>query len=292
MMTFGELAARFLSWSQANQARKTWENYTYVLARLPKAALRLPLHKVTVGIFADVRSTRHLVAAVKRVFNWGRRVAGLVKVNPLADFPLPPERLRNRIFSAREQARLLRAAPMDFRAVCLACRETGARPQEVRVLEWDDLRFDRPRGRLAAALRAGEAYFYLADHKARHLTDQVGARVIPITKRLGRLLLRLAQRCDQAGKIFLRKSGLAWTKDAICKRLARLRRRLQCLRARGGESVVMYTWRHTRATAWAAAGLNGTVLSHILGHHKAESTRRYIHLTPQMMRGALKQIGM
>lgn len=64
-LTFGELIARFLSWSQANQAPKTWLNYTQTLAKIPKRALRLQAHKITPAIFAGLRVTRHLAAAAK-----------------------------------------------------------------------------------------------------------------------------------------------------------------------------------------------------------------------------------
>jgi len=204
---------------------------------------------------------------------------------------MPHSRNRNRVLSRREQARLLRAAPRDFRAFCLACRESGARPQEVRVLAWADLRSEHSPRSLAAALLRGEAYFYLAEHKQRGRMDEGGPRVIPITPRLGRLLVRLARRGPQDGEIFRRITGQPWSKCALCRRMAKLREKCSWARKCFGENVVLYTWRHTRATAWAAAGLNLLVLSYALGHRSAKTTQRYVHMTPAMLRHALGQLG-
>jgi integrase len=167
--------------------------------------------------------------------------------------------------------------------ILLAARESAGRPLELRELCWSALRI--PQGIPALeALRSGQACFVLIEFKGRaRRTDSNAERTIPITPRLGRLLLRLCQREDQAGEIFLTARARLWSYNALRCRMRKLRLRAGLAFQIGGERVCMYTMRHTAATKWVADGVSLAVVSELLGHSRLSTTQRYVHLNRQQL---------
>jgi integrase len=281
-MLLRRLIGLFLDWVRRNRSPATHSYYRFQLRKIPLKVLSKKAGQVKPAEMFGRSWSSHCVAACKRLFNWAFHTADLVSTNPLAGVRTPRRRGRKRTLSRREALLLLRAAGRDFREFLLAMRETGARPQEIRALWWNDLHGTE-------GLGDGRAFFCLADHKGRQLGhDGSGPRIIPVSPRLGRLLHRLKQRGSSEGEIFLTTRGRPWTKDALVNRVRRLRVKLTWLRERFGERIVCYTIRHTTATSWAAAGVNGHLLGELLGHKSTETTARYLHLSPEALQGALR----
>lgn len=286
-MQLSELIELFNTFNYRNRARRTAEFYREQLAKLlaragpiDASALR-PAHVHLAG------GGYHLVVAAKRLLSWAV-TEELLELHPLTRMKTPRCGRRKLIVARVHLVGILRKAARDFRDYLLALVQTIARPQEIRELWWEDLFCDGGAGELAIALPAGRAWLLVVDHKGRRLApEDTGPRLLLISPRLGRLLVRLYRRGVHSGPIFCTRRGKPWTKNAVCLRMRRLRDRCAWLPRRGGEHVVAYTLRHTGATNLAAQGVNGAVLSEVLGHKNAETTARYLHFSPGLIRQAV-----
>jgi integrase len=180
----------------------------------------------------------------------------------------------------------------NFRHFLLALRETLARPQEIRSVKWEELWWPGRGQDLQQALRAGVAVFVLHEYKARkRRADPNKPRVIPVSPRLGRLLVRLARGADKLqGPVFQNSVGRPWTNNAVRCRMRWLRKKMGLQRDPRGENIVAYTFRHTTATWAAAAGVRDRILAEILGHTSTRTTARYQHLEVQHLQDALESI--
>lgn len=270
---------KFLSWADRQLAPGTVADYRRHLERFQKAVGDLPVAELRAHHLVNWGRTWHNIVAVQRCFNWLAEVE-LIERSPFTKVRRPRPGRRRRTFTREELTRLLRAAPRDFRAFLIALRETIARPQEVRSLRWCEIESVDATLSIERALAIGQAYFRVEEYKSRErraCPDE--PRIIPISRRLGRLLLRLAARSrDTKGAIFRTQRGHSWTKEATRLRLARLRKRLGLGRDARGEQLVCYSVRHTGATKAAAAGVRDRILADIMGHTNTRTTARYQHL--------------
>jgi len=74
------------------------------------------------------------------------------------------------------------------------------------------------------------------------------------------------------------ENGKPWTKNALCLRMRRLRKRAGIKPNEQGEQFVLYTCRHTFLTkAGADPRVSGSMLRGIAGHTNSATTDRYIH---------------
>lgn len=236
---------------------------------------------------------RHPMQAVQRCFTWAAQVAELLSRNPFDKVKLPPQGRRSRIMDAKQRAQVLRAAKREFRRFLIAMRETLARPQEVRAFDWSHIRPMRIEGSVRESVLAGHAAFILTEFKGRkRRKDGSAVRVIPITRRLGRLLYRLAGAAElpRAGLIFTGAAGQAWTRNALRLRMRKVRKQLQIGADLFGESIVCYTFRHTGATEACALGIRDRVLADLLGHSSTAMTMRYQHLQPEHLMDAMEEL--
>lgn len=234
----------------------------------------------------------HQIQAVQRLLSWAHVDAELVDRNPFKGVKKPRIGSRKRVLSDRETARILRGAGRVFRDYLLAMRESIARPQEVVALRWSDLRWEHDHRDAESALLAGDAYFELAEYKSRERrADPDVPRIILVTPRLGRLLVRLRRRpCfDPSGPVFLNSLGRPWTTNAARIRMWKLRARLGLGLDGRGEPVVCYTFRHTGATRKTIAGVPDRLLAEIMGHTSTRTTARYQHPARDHLREALNR---
>lgn len=290
--TFQELRALFAEWAAQNLAPTThkeyerhFENFEKRYGDIPLSQLRA-LHLVTWG------RTFHQVQALQRLFNWAVNVAELMERSPFCRVKRPALGQRKRIMDRKLLLRFQRAAAPDFRRYLLFLRETLCRPQEARAVAWEWLRWEGGPTDWAAALLSGNAFFALPDYKARRRRkDPNEPRLLPISARLGRQLLKLAtKRRFLTGPVLLRKDRKPWTKEAVVQRMRRLRKQLGITRDAQGETVVAYTVRHTMATDAAAKGLDNALLSRLLGHTTIRTTQRYLHFQAHHLTEALKRL--
>jgi integrase len=226
------------------------------------------------------------------LFQWAKDSLRLVRENIFAGVPRPPAGQRNRILDPRELARYLRKTRKQFRDFLVAMRETLARPQEIRTLHWEMLQSEIPRLTLDEALSAGRAIFVLREYKARERrNDPNTPRIILVSRRLGRLLLRLRTRAASLeGPIFRNSLKKPWTGNAVRCRMRRLRERLHLPADLGKENIVAYSLRHSMATFAIARGVGLKIVSELLGHTDIKMTMRYLHMQVEHLRKGIDQI--
>lgn len=236
--------------------------------------------------------TWHSLQAIQRLFTWAHADAELITRDPFKTIKRPRLGGRRRVLTEKEMARLLRRADLLFRPFLMTLRESIARPQEVRVLTWEALRWEDENQTLAEALASGKVYFELWEYKSRRQrSDPTVARVILVSPRLARYLLRLLDRGTQIrGIIFRNKFGSAFTSNAVRLRMRRLCNRIGILADNRGEKVVAYTFRHTAATAACAKGIQDRVLAELMGHTSTRTTSRYQHLCRQHLHDAMNRL--
>lgn len=278
-LTLSVAVRKFLSWADGHLSPGTVLDYRRHLERFSKAVGDLPVEDLHAHHLVAWGRTWHNIVAVQRCFNWLAEVE-LIARSPFARVRRPRPGRRRRTFTRVEFARLLRAAATDFRAFLIALRESIARPQEVRALQWCEIESADATLPIERSLLIGQAYFRVEEYKAkerRACPDE--PRIIPISRRLGRLIVRIAARSAVTkGAIFRTNRGQAWTKEATRLRLARLRKRLRLGRDARGEQLVCYSVRHTGATKACASGVRDRILADIMGHTNTRTTARYQHL--------------
>jgi Phage integrase family len=237
-------------------------------------------------------TTWHAMQAVQRLFTWAHQDAELIERNPFKGMRRPRLGGRRRVLTRVEIAKLLRGSRADFRAFLLAMRETIARPQEIKAVRWDQIRWEGEHTDRAAALVAGAAYFELWEYKSRERrADPSVPRVILINARLGRLLARkLRKQISVTYRVFNTAAMSAWTTNSIRLRVRRLCRRLGLVADGRGEPIVAYSFRHTSATNACANGMPDRVLAEIMGHTSTRTTARYQHPSHKHLRDAINRL--
>jgi integrase len=291
-VTLSFAQSKFLAWSRLANAPATTKLLEHYLGKFLVHVGDIPLEQISPSDVLSWSSKYHPVESVKRLLAWCHRPARLIPYNPLEGLEKPWRPARRRVLNDAEQAKILRAAGPRFRAFLLALRETIARPQEVRKLCWRHLRADLEMGFKASGLDQNVYFFSLERFKGDIRRRQpYGARVIPISPRLGRLLRRLwGEGKDLDSPVFLNTQGKAWTTNAVRCQMRRLRERCGVKADPSGEKLVCYTLRHTGATRAAAAGVRDFLLAELLGHASVKTTQRYVHLQPAHLREAMGRI--
>jgi integrase len=200
--------------------------------------------------------------------------------------------MRTRILSPHELARYLRKARGPFRFFLLAMAHTLARPQEIRTLRWEMLQSEVPRMSIEEALAAGRSMFVMKDFKSRErCADPNTPRIILVSRRLGRLLLRLRARATSLeGPVFLNSLGKPFTGNCVRCRMRRLRKKFKLPTDVNNENIVAYSLRHSMATYAIYRGVNLKIVSQLLGHRDIKTTMRYLHLQVDHLRKGIDQI--
>lgn len=288
-MRVDELITNFFGWCRSNVASRTVDYYSRYLWQFARHVDGLQVEELRAFHLLSWADCRHKTRAVQRLFSWACSYAELIPSNPFRKVKPQRQGQRRRVLSRQELAKVLRAAQPNFRAFLLAMRETIARPQEIRALRWEDVVWTGRHRNAVEAIRAGSACFLLADYKGRdRRANSDEPRVLFISPRLGRLLLRLARRqVVTSGPIFRNRRGEGWTVNATRCAMRRLRAAVGLEKDSRGEAVCCYTLRHTMATLAAAAGVRDRVLADIMGHVSTRMTARYQHLSADHLREAM-----
>jgi integrase len=180
----------FLAWCLKHRSKRTSEWYRghlqSFLDSLPDAATIAagqvkPFHVVN---WADAHATwgpmqrRGAITAVQRAFNWAEKLGHLDR-SPLRGIEKPPPKRREQVLTPAEFAGLLaRIKEPRFRDVLEFCWETGARVQEVRVVEARHVRLDGGRVELPPAEAKGKKrwrFIYLSPRAEEIATKLVAA---------------------------------------------------------------------------------------------------------------------
>jgi integrase len=92
-------------------------------------------------------------------------------------------------------------------------------------------------------------FIILSEHKIVTRMKHPRPRIIPLPQTIQRLLRLLARRPHGPDDhVFLNADGNPWTRTALHSQMRRLRKRAK-LTQKGGESIVLYSTRHSFATA-------------------------------------------
>lgn len=278
-MLFRDLVELFDKFNLTNRKPRTADFYRDHLAKFVKIYGDLDAQDLRPHHCLVFKPTWHLVLCLQRLYRWAVEEQELLPTNPIARLKRPRLGARRRVLAPIELARLLRGARADFRLFLIMGRESAARPQELRELDWEDLRWQGSFHDLEAALKAGQAHFLLAEFKGRSRRSELTSpRIIPVSPRLGRLLWRQLRGRPFAGRILLTAAGQVWNRNSLRMRLRRLLGRVNIPQVSHGERIVCYTLRHSAATSLASRGLQTSVLQTFLGHNSIKTTQRYVHL--------------
>ncbi len=197
-------------------------------------------------------------AAAFRVFSWATE-EGLLPSNPLKGLKRPKAPPRQRAMSDDEFRKLHKTAKPAFADLLFALRETGARPKELRTLQWDQVQDDR---------------LVLLQHKTVKATGQ--ARVILIMDAMKALLKKLKRR-SKGEFVFVNVRGEPWTANAISQQIGRLRKKLG-LRS----DLCAYLARHGFGTRAILSGVDALTVAKLMGHTSMDMVSKvYVHLADE-----------
>lgn len=283
-----KLAKDFYKVIAITNAKGTAANYKRYIESFIASVKDKPIENLKPIDLLKWGTTWHKIQAIQRLFSWGVNDAQVLKRNPFKSVKKPRLGERKRTMSRFEIVTLCRASDRCFRDFMIAMRETIARPQEIRGLRWEFLSVARSNQTVLDALPLGEAFIVLDKYKGKERRrDPSKPRIILISKRLGRLLERVARRRKQLkGIVFANSKGQAWTSNAVRCRMRALRKKLALTNDHRGEPIVAYTFRHTQATEAAAKGVRDRVLAELMGHTSTRTTARYQHLEHEHLKEA------
>jgi integrase len=214
---------------------------------------------------------------VKAMLRWGEEV-GLCDL-PFRRFPRashvrPGTR---RITDADVQA-LLSAAAEDFRDMLVFGLLTGLRPQELRELRQDQIRFTA----------GGEPHLLIERHKTSRSAGSPRPRSVPLCPLAEEILERRVRANPQSALVFLNAAGGPYTRYSLRNRLRRLCRRVGLKDADGAEKTLTpYSLRHTFASLESDAGIESTALAGLMGHSTTRTLDRYVSNTYEHHRKAV-----
>lgn len=291
-VTVRSMVSRFLKWAEKALAPNTVAAYRHQLGKVPRSMRDKIASRCRPADLTRWAKTWHECQAVVRLFNWARDEAGIVRTNPFSRVRLPARRGRKRIVGPATLATFLRKSQRAGREFLLAMRETFARPQEIRLATWEQLQAEDPDQAIDAALVEGRALIVQHEYKdSSRRKGEPKPRVLLVSRRLGRLILRIARRSrPRTGPIFLNFRNSPWSKNAVRCLMRRVRRRLGIAKDAQGESVVAYTFRHSLATWAASRGVRDRLLADLLGHVETRTTERYVHLDVAHLRHAVNNL--
>lgn len=291
-MLVTELAEKFFAYVEARNKPRTLAYYRSIIARWIAAVGPVDVAELRKHHLLSWGRSWHQLQAVQRLFQWAHVEMELIDRNPFSKVKRPRPGGRRRVLSRAQLLQVLRASDKNFRPFLLAMRETIARPQEIRQATWESVKWEGPHQTAAAAIAAGDASIELHDYKSRERrADPEAPRVLFISARLGRLLLRLAGRSTiLSGPIFRNSRARAWSSNAVRLRVRRLRDKVKLAADSRGEKIVAYSIRHTQATAASVNGVPDRVLAEVMGHTSTRTTARYQHVSKNHLRDALKRL--
>lgn len=273
--TVAEIVAQFLAWCEKNRAPATAKWYAKYLDHSPKSA------KVR-RTFLDYIGDRKLISdlkpnnvqrwlddryegvsdnykncaarAVATCFNWAADLQ-ILEGNPVKGFKRPSPQARECYLTPDQWKRLIDSVDGPFADLLWFLHETGARPQEARIVAASH--FDKAGRRLVLERK---------NSKGKRVR-----RVIRLNDKALRIVTRLALQHPE-GPLFKNNRGRAWTNFSLnC--------RFRALRAKFGFPVFAYVLRHTFITDALVRGVDPLTVAALAGHKDAAMIMKvYSHL--------------
>lgn len=260
----------YLEWCEKKRAPRTYESFCYYLSSFVRSIgtkLRIrdlkPMHITNWLSDTNWNETTQStgVRYVKRVFNWARK-EGRLDFNPIREVESPtPKRREHATTSEQHELTLSLVSDESFRDYLTFLSETGARPQEAKIVEASHCQLDLNR-------------IVLPPSNAKGKEDY---RVIYLTLASRALVERLCRKFPD-GPILRTTTGTAWTKNSVNCRFSRLKKRLKKM-GKKIEGLCATSWRHGFATEALKNGVDPVTVSVLMGHKDTTMVSRvYQHL--------------
>lgn len=268
----------FLEWVQVNRAAKSYDWYqrhVQTFARsIPSTLLISQLKPFHITTVCDQHpkwkaNTRNgFCRAIQRAFRWAER-QGRIDRSPVAVVEKPPTESKDIVVSTEEYATVMGLVREPrFRELLETAWESGARPQELRIIEAKHVDLEQAR-----------IVFPPKEAKGKKLY-----RVIYLTEEALVIVRRLVGE-HPTGTIFRNSEGAAWTKDAINCAFCRLQKKL-------GRKLHLGAFRKSWATEALKNGVDPVTAAHLLGHRDTAMISRVyakVQQDPIHMRNAMKR---
>lgn len=271
MMTFCELSSKYLEWCKTHQSPRTYEwysNYIYMACAYSNIgdtpAYELKRHQVQdwIDSHGDKWGNTYkggAVTALKRVYNWAEEM-DYGEGNPLKKLKKSPADRRKTYAKPEGVEKFLQNIKLEdpFRDMLIFSWACGCRPQEARHIE--------PRH---VDLQAMCIVFPAKESKGKRYE-----RRILINKTTLPIIEKLIDKYSE-GKIFRNTRGEAWTKFALCNRMARLSEMT-------GVKITAYDLRHGYITKKIKDGVNHMVIAPAVGHTDGSMIgKTYSHISQE-----------
>lgn len=212
------------------------------------------------------KTINHALIGLKRCWNWGIDTGLVAPPSPFAKLPLLYAEGRQRLAAPSEFQSLLRhAGGVDFLHVLLAMRYTPARPGDIRVLTYSMVDW-------------AKHVWVIPRHKTSRTMKKPKPRIIPMPPVIEKLLRHRLQRFGRTERVFTNRRGRPWKKDALVLRMRRVRKRAGIKPDENGESITLYSNRHTLLTQAARNGVTGPQLQLLGGWTSLAMAEKYVHL--------------
>lgn len=283
-ITLAQAWEKYLPVAQANKAAHTAyaEEAAYRLWLSPTLADKplkdiKPIHlerikKTMAEAGRSAQTIRHVLAALRQVFNFAKRHGLYAGDNPVSLVKKPSADARRLRFLTHDEADRLLAALAERESnvhdMALFALHCGLRAGEIFSLTWGDV--DMERGVLILRdTKSGKT-------RAAYMTEAVAAMLGAMERRGHNDLVFLSAnggRIVQISETFNRVvAALGFNKGVTNPR----------------QKVVFHTLRHTFASWLVEQGVDLYSVKELMGHGTLAMTERYSHLSPDKLRRAVK----
>ena len=285
-ITLAQVWEKYLPVAQANKTAHTAyaEEAAYRLWLSPTLAgkpLRdiKPIHlecikKTMAEAGRSAQTVRHVLAALRQVFNFAKRNGLYAGDNPVSMVKKPSADARRLRFLTHDEADRLLAALAERESnvhdIALLALHCGLRAGEIFSLTWGDV--DMERGVLILRdTKSGKT-------RAAYMTEAVTAMLAGMERRGHNDLVFLSAnggRIVQVSETFNRVvAALGFNNGVTDPR----------------QKVVFHTLRHTFASWLVEQGVDLYSVKELMGHGTLAMTERYSHLSPDKLRRAVKTL--
>jgi integrase len=285
-ITLAQAWEKYLPVAQANKAAHTAyaEGAAYRLWLSPTLANKplrdiKPIHlerikKAMTEAGRSAQTIRHVLAALRQVYNFAKRHGLYAGDNPVSLVKKPSADARRLRFLTHDEADRLLAALAERESnahdMALLALHCGLRAGEIFSLTWGDVDMERgvlilrdtKSGKTRAAYMTEAVAAMLADMERRGHNELVflsanGGRIVQITETFNRVV-----------------AALGFNNGVTDPR----------------QKVVFHTLRHTFASWLVEQGVDLYSVKELMGHGTLAMTERYSHLSPDKLRRAVKTL--
>jgi len=218
------------------------------------------------------RTINMFVGALRRVYRWAADEGLIHPHDPTRTIRALPTTRRSRLVSETEYQKLLEQARLHNPAMLpllQIARLMPVRPGEIRKLRWEQIDWER-------------RLWIQREHKTATTARQPRPRVIAFPTAVEGILRDLQPQVE--GFVFLSRRGRPYSAAGLSGHFARLRKLAGIRLDSNGESLRLYSNRHTGLTEAVRHGVTGPQLKLLAGWTSLNMAEYYIHLDERDLR--------